>query len=89
MLIKSFIADEVDSNGETPKILIFLSYLDLQLWVLTMDYIIEIEYFGCKDIDYMLKEGLIKKLVIGGDLIEWKYILLILNNCNFLIFIGE
>ncbi|KAF2318111.1 hypothetical protein GH714_041457 [Hevea brasiliensis] len=76
-LIKSPLVDEIESNGEIPKIISFLDYKDLELRVLTMDCILEIGYFGRKEaIEAMLKEGLIKKLVdlqrseLGGDLID-------------------
>ncbi|KAJ8753179.1 hypothetical protein K2173_017761 [Erythroxylum novogranatense] len=75
--IKSPLVDEIESNGEIPKIISFLDYKDLQMRVLAMDVILEIGYFGRKEaIDAMIKEGLIKKLVelqrseLGGDLID-------------------
>ncbi|EEF31624.1 uncharacterized protein LOC8263860 [Ricinus communis] len=76
-LIKSPLVDEIESNGEIPKIISFLDYKDLELRVLTMDCVLEIGYFGRKEaIEAMLKEGLIKKLVelqrleLGGTLID-------------------
>lgn len=76
-LIKSPLVDEIESNGQIPKIINFLDYKDLQLLVQTMDCILEIGYSGRKEaIEAMLREGLIKKLVdlqrsvLGGDLID-------------------
>jgi hypothetical protein len=75
--IKSPLVDEIESNGEIPKIISFLDYKDLHLRVVTMDCILEIGYFGRKEaIEAMLREALIKKLVelqrskLGGDLID-------------------
>ncbi|OAY31504.1 uncharacterized protein LOC110631037 [Manihot esculenta] len=76
-LIKSPLGDEIESNGEIPKLISFLDYKDLQLRVLTMVCILEIGYFARKEVvEAMLKEGLIQKLVelqrsvLGGDLID-------------------
>ncbi|KAJ7979003.1 Armadillo-like helical [Quillaja saponaria] len=75
--IKSPLVDEIESNGEIPKIISFLNFQDLQMQVLGLDCVLEIGYFGRKEaVDTMLKEGLIKKLVelqiseLGGDLID-------------------
>ncbi|CAK7345340.1 unnamed protein product [Dovyalis caffra] len=74
--IKSPLVDEIESNGEIPKIISFLDYKDLHFRVVAMDCILEIGYFGRKEaIEAMLKEGLIKKLVElqrleRGDLIN-------------------
>ncbi|KAF7806447.1 Coatomer beta subunit [Senna tora] len=75
--IKSPIVDEIESNGEIPKIISFLNSQDLQMRVLAMDCVLEIGYFGRKEaVEAMLKEGIIKKLVelqrseLGGDLID-------------------
>ncbi|KAF8407167.1 hypothetical protein HHK36_006293 [Tetracentron sinense] len=75
--IKSPIVDEIESNGEIPKIISFLSSEDFSIRVQAMDCILEIGYFGRKEaIEAMLEEGLIKKLVelqrseMGDDLIE-------------------
>ncbi|KAJ7957685.1 Armadillo-like helical [Quillaja saponaria] len=75
--IKSPLVDEIESNGEIPKIISFLNWQDLQMRVLGMDCVLEIGYFGRKEaIEAMLKEDLIKKLVelqrseLGGDLID-------------------
>ncbi|CAK7333352.1 unnamed protein product [Dovyalis caffra] len=75
--IKSPLVDEIESNGEIPKIISFLDYKDLHFRAVAMDCILEIGYFGQKEaIEAMLKEGLIKKLVelqrleLGGDLID-------------------
>ncbi|XP_034918765.1 uncharacterized protein [Populus alba] len=75
--IKSPLVDEIESNGEIPKIISFLDYKDLHWRVVAMDCILEIGYFGRKEaIEAMLREGLIKKLVelqrseLGEDLID-------------------
>ncbi|KAF5742020.1 hypothetical protein HS088_TW09G00059 [Tripterygium wilfordii] len=75
--IKSPLVDEIESNGEIPKIISFLDYKDLQMKLVSMDCVLEIGYFGRKEaVDAMLNEGLVKKLVelqrseLGGDLIE-------------------
>ncbi|KAJ4709074.1 Armadillo-like helical [Melia azedarach] len=75
--IKSPLVDEIESNGEIPKIISLLDIKDLQIKLLAMDCILEIGYFGRKEaIEAMLKEGLVQKLVelqrseLGGDLIE-------------------
>eukprot|EP00258_Populus_trichocarpa_P029913 XP_024445932.1 uncharacterized protein LOC18111078 isoform X2 [Populus trichocarpa] len=75
--IKSPLVDEIESNGEIPKIISFLDYKDLHWRVVAMDCILEIGYFGRKEaIEAMLREGLIKKLMelqrseLGEDLID-------------------
>ncbi|KAH7574367.1 hypothetical protein ACOSP7_008461 [Xanthoceras sorbifolium] len=75
--IKSPLVDEIESNGEIPKIISFLDVKDLQMKMVAMDCILEIGYFGRKEaIEAMLEQGLVKKLVelqrseLGGDLIE-------------------
>nr|DAD45019.1 TPA_asm: hypothetical protein HUJ06_003249 [Nelumbo nucifera] len=75
--IRSPLVDEIESNGEIPKIISLLSVEDLSIRVTAMDCILEIGYFGRKEaIEAMLEEGLIKKLVelqrseLGGDLID-------------------
>ncbi|KAK0572516.1 hypothetical protein LWI29_032735 [Acer saccharum] len=75
--IKSPLVDEIESNGEIPKIISFLDVKDLQMKMVAMDCILEIGYFGRKDaIEAMLEQGLVNKLVelqrseLGGDLIE-------------------
>ncbi|XP_062078175.1 uncharacterized protein LOC133782801 [Humulus lupulus] len=75
--IKSPIVDEIESNGQIPKIISFLSSPDLQIRVLAFDCVLEIGYFGRKEaIDAMLEQDLIRKLVelqrseLGGDLID-------------------
>ncbi|KAG2713384.1 hypothetical protein I3760_04G173900 [Carya illinoinensis] len=75
--IKSPLVDEIESNGEIPKIISFLTFQDLEMRVLAMDCVVEIGFFGRKEaIEAMLREGLIKKLVelqrteLGGDLID-------------------
>lgn len=76
-LIKSPLVDEIEFNGEIPKIISFLNREDLEMRVMAMVCILEIGYFGRKEaIDAMLEEGVIKKLVelqrseLGGDLTE-------------------
>ncbi|KAE9601778.1 hypothetical protein Lal_00040789 [Lupinus albus] len=76
-LIRSPFVDEIESNGEIPKILALLNSNEIQIRVLAMDCVLEIGYFGRKEtVDAMMKEGLVKKLVelqrseVGGDLIE-------------------
>ncbi|KAJ4953373.1 hypothetical protein NE237_030205 [Protea cynaroides] len=75
--IKSPLVDEIESNGEIPKIISFLSAADLLLRVTAMDCILDIAYFGRREaIEAMLEEGLIEKLLelqrseLGGDLID-------------------
>ncbi|KAF4378340.1 hypothetical protein CsatB_014072 [Cannabis sativa] len=75
--IKSPLVDEIESNGQIPKIISFLSSPDLQIRVLAFDCVLEIGYFGRKEaIDAMLEQDLIRKLVelqrseLGGDLID-------------------
>lgn len=80
--IKSPLVDEIESNGEIPRIINFLHCQDLQMRVLAFECVLEIGYFGRKEaIDAMLEEGLIEKLAelqrseLGGDLIG-------LERCN-------
>ncbi|KVH93747.1 Armadillo-like helical [Cynara cardunculus var. scolymus] len=62
--IKSPIVDEIESNGEIPKIITFLSSDDFSIRTMAMDCVLEIGYFGRKEaIDAMLEEDLVKKLV--------------------------
>ncbi|XP_022134648.1 uncharacterized protein LOC111006872 [Momordica charantia] len=75
-LIRSPLVEEIESNGDIPKIISLLNCQDLQIRVLAMDCIVEIGYFGRKEaVDTMLDEGLIDRLVelqrseLGGDLI--------------------
>lgn len=75
-LIRSPLVEEIESNGDIPKIISLLNCQDLQIRVLAMDCIVEIGYFGRKDtVDAMLEEDLIDRLVelqrseLGGDLI--------------------
>ncbi|KAI4380472.1 hypothetical protein MLD38_006658 [Melastoma candidum] len=75
--IKSAIVDEIESNGEIPKIIGFLDCKDLQFRLVAMDSILEMGYFGRKEaIEAMLNAGLIEKLMelqrssLGGALID-------------------
>ncbi|OVA10979.1 hypothetical protein BVC80_1349g7 [Macleaya cordata] len=75
--IKSPLVDEIESNGEIPKIISLLSVEEPSIRVMAMDCVLEIGYFGRKEaIEAMLEEGLVKKLVelqrseLGGDLID-------------------
>ncbi|GAV89158.1 hypothetical protein CFOL_v3_32577 [Cephalotus follicularis] len=75
--IKSPFVDEIESNGEIPKIISLLDAKEVEMKILAMNCILEIGYFGRKEaIEAMFKEGLIKKLVelqrseLGGDLID-------------------
>ncbi|KAI4344199.1 hypothetical protein L6164_011450 [Bauhinia variegata] len=75
-LIRSPLVDEIESNGEIPKIRSLLNWQELQVRVLAVDCVLEIGYYGPKEaVEAMLKEGLIKKLMelqrskLGGDLI--------------------
>ncbi|KAG6589816.1 hypothetical protein SDJN03_15239, partial [Cucurbita argyrosperma subsp. sororia] len=75
-LIRSPLVEEIESNGDIPKIISLLNCHDLQIRVLAMDCIIEIGYYGRKEtVDTMLEEDLIDRLVelqrseLGGDLI--------------------
>ncbi|KAG7021757.1 hypothetical protein SDJN02_15484, partial [Cucurbita argyrosperma subsp. argyrosperma] len=75
-LVRSPLVEEIQSNGDIPKIISSLNCQDLQIRVLAMDCIVEIGYFGRKEaVDTMLEEGLIERLLelqrseLGGDLI--------------------
>lgn len=75
--IKSPLVDEIESNGEIPKIISFFSSQDLDIRIAAVDCAFEIGYYGRKEaIEAILKEGVIEKLLelqrseIGGILIE-------------------
>ncbi|CAJ1944668.1 unnamed protein product [Sphenostylis stenocarpa] len=75
--IRSPLVDEIESNGEIPRVMALLNSADLQLQVLALKCVMEIGYFGRKEaVEAMVKEGLLEKLVElqrsenGGDLIE-------------------
>ncbi|KAF8393144.1 hypothetical protein HHK36_021385 [Tetracentron sinense] len=75
--IRSPLVDDIESNGEIPKIISFLSSEEISIRVQAMDCVLEIGYFGRKEaVEAMIEEGLIKKLVelqrseLGGDLID-------------------
>lgn len=62
--IKSPLVDEIESNGQIPKIISLLSNPDLEIRALGLDCVMEIGYFGRKEaIDAMLEEDLVGKLV--------------------------
>ncbi|CAI8610389.1 unnamed protein product [Vicia faba] len=62
--IRSPIVDEVESNGEIPKIIALLSSHETKLNVLAMECVLEIGYYGRKEaVEGMLKEGVVEKLV--------------------------
>lgn len=62
--IRSPIVDEIESNGEIPKITALLSSHETQLTVLAMECVLEIGYYGRKEaVEGMLKEGVVEKLV--------------------------
>ncbi|KAJ9688770.1 hypothetical protein PVL29_014426 [Vitis rotundifolia] len=74
---KSPLVDEIESNGEIPKIISFFSSQDLDIRIAAVDCAFEIGYYGRKEaIEAMLKEGVIEKLLelqrseMGGILIE-------------------
>lgn len=76
-LIKSPLVDEIEFNGQIPKIISLLNCEDNEMRVMAFVCVLEIGYFGRKEaIDAMLEEGLIEKLVelqrseLGGDLME-------------------
>ncbi|KAM1360807.1 hypothetical protein ACFX2I_026001 [Malus domestica] len=76
-LIKSPLVDEIEFNGEIPKIISFLNSEDLEMRVMAMVCVLEIGYFGRKEaVDAMLEEALIEKLMElqrsehGGDLMR-------------------
>ncbi|KAK9280315.1 hypothetical protein L1049_014003 [Liquidambar formosana] len=77
-LIKSPLVDEIESNGEIPKIMsLLMGSEDLSIQVMAMECVLEIGYFERKEaVEAMLEEGLIEKLVElqrsehGGDLAE-------------------
>ncbi|RVX05149.1 hypothetical protein CK203_020063 [Vitis vinifera] len=75
--IKSPLVDEIESNGEIPKIISFFSSQDLDIRIAAVDCAFEIGYYGRKEaIEAILKEGVIEKLLelqrseMGGILIE-------------------
>ncbi|PRQ46284.1 hypothetical protein RchiOBHm_Chr2g0087391 [Rosa chinensis] len=75
--IKSPLVDEIEFDGQIPKIIGLLNWDDVEMRVMAFVCVLEIGYFGRKEaIDAMLEEGLIEKLVelqrseLGGDLME-------------------
>ncbi|CAL5198686.1 unnamed protein product [Lathyrus oleraceus] len=62
--IRSPIVDEIESNGEIPKIIALLNSHETKLSVLAMECVLEIGYYGRKEaVEGMLKEGVVEKLV--------------------------
>ncbi|KAI3890120.1 hypothetical protein MKX03_020021 [Papaver bracteatum] len=76
--IKSPLVDEIETNGQIPKIIKLLGLEnEPSIRVTALDCVLEIGYFGRKEaVDAMLEEGLVKKLVelqrsqLGGCLID-------------------
>ncbi|KAI3983773.1 hypothetical protein MKX01_001177 [Papaver californicum] len=76
--IKSPLVDEIETNGQIPKIIKLLGLEnEPSIRVTALDCILEIGYFGRKEaVEAMLEEGLVKKLVelqrseLGGCLID-------------------
>ncbi|MCL7048344.1 hypothetical protein MKW94_023397 [Papaver nudicaule] len=76
--IKSPLVDEIETNGQIPKIIKLLGLEnEPSVRVTALDCVLEIGYFGRKEaVDAMLEEGLVKKLVelqrseLGGSLID-------------------
>ncbi|KAL6223834.1 hypothetical protein ACLB2K_002692 [Fragaria x ananassa] len=76
-IIKSPLVDEIEFNGQIPKIISLLNWDDSEMRVMGFVCVLEIGYFGRKEaIDSMLEEGLVEKLVelqrseLGGDMME-------------------
>lgn len=62
--IKSPIVDEIESNGEIPKIIDMLTSNDLSIQTMAMECVLTIGYYGRKEaIEAMLKADVVKKLV--------------------------
>ncbi|KAI3907434.1 hypothetical protein MKX01_036351 [Papaver californicum] len=76
--IKSPLVDEIETNGQIPKIIKVLGLEnEPSIRVTALDCVLEIGYFGRKEaVEAMLEEGLVKKLVelqrseLGGCLID-------------------
>ncbi|EEF46932.1 conserved hypothetical protein [Ricinus communis] len=63
-LIKTPLIDEIELDGEIPRIISLLRSQDLSIQVAAMDCICEIAYSGRKEvIEAMIEEGLIEKLM--------------------------
>lgn len=63
-LIRSPLVDEIESNGEIPKIISLLSYDDLLIRAAAIDCILEIGYCGRKEaVEAMIEGGVIEKLM--------------------------
>ncbi|KDP33567.1 hypothetical protein JCGZ_07138 [Jatropha curcas] len=76
-LIRTPLIDEIELEGEIPRIISLFSSQDLSIQVAAMDCVYEIAYFGRKEvIEAMIEQGLIEKLMelqrstCGDDLAE-------------------
>ncbi|GMG98986.1 hypothetical protein Nepgr_000826 [Nepenthes gracilis] len=63
-LIKGHLVDDIELNGEIPRIISTLASQDISVQTMAIDCILEMAYFSRKEgIETMLKCGLIEKLV--------------------------
>ena len=62
--IKTPLVDEIEANGEIPRIINLLSLEDFQVRIAALNCVFEIAFFGREEvIESMLEENLVKKLV--------------------------